>query len=150
MNSLESFVKFIPNANSATITLNTPAILTDVEVKARKLVNNLNDSLYENSNEPSLGLFRVQEHVRKTVPSLSKKKTEIDSFTQTVKGSSFDLEYSIEAVNKLKDADPVLESIHNLLNETLKSANNLNAKKSSTPSTNRRTQSVLKSSPSMN
>jgi hypothetical protein len=86
MNSLESFVKFIPSTNTNTTSISVVAsaspILTDVEVKAKKLANNLTDvyyiiiiiislkllslisfltkALYENSNEPSLGLYRIQ------------------------------------------------------------------------------------------
>lgn len=47
--------------------------------------------------------------MRKTIPTLIEKKTEIDSFGVGVKGSTFDLDYSIEAVKKLTDADPALQ-----------------------------------------
>ena len=66
MNSLEGFVKFIPNANTGSLSMVGPSnatatpILTDMELKARKLTNNLNDVLYEVSNEPSLGFYRIQ------------------------------------------------------------------------------------------
>lgn len=62
MNSLESFARFMPMAattphSSMTMRSN---ILTDVELKARKYANTLNDCQYEVSNEPSLGFYRVQ------------------------------------------------------------------------------------------
>lgn len=61
MNSLESFVKFIPSTNNAVITLtNASPVLTDMEAKARKLTNSLSEVLYEVSNEPSLGFYRIQ------------------------------------------------------------------------------------------
>jgi hypothetical protein len=61
MNSLESFVKFIPSTNNAVITLtNASPVLTDMEAKARKLTNSLTEVLYEVSNEPSLGFYRIQ------------------------------------------------------------------------------------------
>jgi len=61
MNSLESFVKFIPSSNNASIVLtNSSSILTDMEVKARKFSSGLNESMYEVSNEPSLGFYRIQ------------------------------------------------------------------------------------------
>jgi hypothetical protein len=61
MNSLESFVKFIPSSNNASIVLtNSASILTDMEVKARKFTTGLNESMYEVSNEPSLGFYRIQ------------------------------------------------------------------------------------------
>lgn len=58
MNSLESFAKIIPN--TSTSPLMSSQILTDVEVKARKVINGLNNSVYENSNEPSIALYRIQ------------------------------------------------------------------------------------------
>ena len=62
MNSLESFVKFIPSANNPSLTLTIPSanILTDLESKSKRFTNHLNDTLYEVSNEPSLGLYRIQ------------------------------------------------------------------------------------------
>jgi hypothetical protein len=60
MNSLESFVKFIPSATTASVNASNAAILTDVESKARKFTNSLNDIMYETSNEPSLGFYRIQ------------------------------------------------------------------------------------------
>ena len=60
MNSLDTFVKFIPSANNQSVTITKAPILTDVEAKARRFSNSLTDSLYELSNEPSLGLYRIQ------------------------------------------------------------------------------------------
>ncbi len=64
MNSLEGFVKFIPSSNTASLSVGsnaspiTSTILTDMELKARKLTSSLTDVLYEVSNEPSLGFYR--------------------------------------------------------------------------------------------
>lgn len=63
MNSLESFVKFIPSANNVNINVTNSPVLTDLESKAKKFTNNLNDALYETSNEPSLGFYRIQVSV---------------------------------------------------------------------------------------
>ena len=60
MNSLESFVKFMPSSNNASLTVKTSPILTDMESKARKFTSCLNEMIYEVSNEPSLGLYRIQ------------------------------------------------------------------------------------------
>lgn len=58
MNSLESFAKIAPNTSTSLSSINH--ILTDVEVKARRVIAGLNTSVYENSNEPSIGLYRIQ------------------------------------------------------------------------------------------
>lgn len=58
MNSLESFARFSA-INTAASSMSS-SILTDVEVRARKYTNSLNDSYYEVANEPSLGFYRIQ------------------------------------------------------------------------------------------
>lgn len=71
MNSLDSFAKFIP-ANSATATssaappLTVSPATTELDFKIKRFTNGLNDSLYELSNEPSLGLYRIQVHKLKS------------------------------------------------------------------------------------
>jgi hypothetical protein len=60
MNSLDNFVKFIPSANNPSVSITSSPVLTDIESKARRFTNCLTDSLYELSNEPSLGLYRIQ------------------------------------------------------------------------------------------
>ncbi len=50
MNSLESFVKFIPSTNTTSISVAAASspILTDVEAKAKKFTNSLTDVYYLN------------------------------------------------------------------------------------------------------
>ena len=130
MNSLESFAKFVPAANNVTLNPMGSVILTDMEAKARRFVNSLNDVLYETSNEPSLGFYRIQvrhnisnfcvnlnyakwyilkEHVRKSIPNLIEKKADLDNVGAQIKGTSFDLVYSIDAVSKMANAEQTLE-----------------------------------------
>ncbi|RNA12687.1 MEF2BNB isoform X1 [Brachionus plicatilis] len=125
MNSLETFAKIIPNTSPA---FNSP-ILTDVEVKARKVINGLNSSMYENSNEASIGLYRIQEHVRKTVPVIMDRTGEMENYMNKIKGSKFDLEYSIEAVQKVSDSEQIVESITKLMIESLELVKKMNIKK---------------------
>lgn len=64
MNSLESFAKYVPSSSSVTLNpMGSPSILTDMEVKANRYVASLNHVLYETSNEPSLGFYRVQVRI---------------------------------------------------------------------------------------
>lgn len=50
-----------------------------------------------------------KEHVRKTIPSLIDKKSDLDSFQARLKGASFDLDYSLDVVSKMSHADQNLE-----------------------------------------
>jgi hypothetical protein len=65
MNSLDNFVKFLPSTTNSSLTISAGAVAsspvyTDLEAKARRFTNCLNDSMYEVSNEPSLGFYRIQ------------------------------------------------------------------------------------------
>ena len=48
------------------------------EKKMIKVCSSVNQLLNIVSNEPSLGLYRIQEHVRKSVPKL---QTQVKNFT---------------------------------------------------------------------
>jgi len=131
MNSLESFARFMPVANNIpnhSAILNNANILTDVEAKANIFTNSLNDCLYEVTNEPSMGFYRIQEHVRKSVSTVIEKSNELNTFCTKLKGSSFDLDYSLDAIVKMSRADTTLESIQNILTNSLYTARQLNVR----------------------
>jgi hypothetical protein len=54
-------------------------------------------------------LILVQEHVRKSIPTLIEKKNETETFQNNIKGARFDLDYSIEAVVKMSNADKTFD-----------------------------------------
>lgn len=130
MNSLESFVKFIPSANNPSLTLTIPTtnILTDLESKSKRFISHLNDTLYEVSNEPSLGLYRIQEHVRKSIPKLSEKNDEMIAENSKIQGAIFDLDYSLEAIVKMVRSDTSFDAMNRLLLSSLNAAKQINAK----------------------
>ncbi len=109
MNSLESFARFIPITAQSPQSSMHSTVSTNVELKARKFTNSLNDCMYEVANEPSLGFYRIQEHVRKSVPAMIDKNTELVGFKNKLKGSSFDLDYSLDAIVKMSRADTTFE-----------------------------------------
>ena len=111
MNSLESFARFIPITATSPQNGMRTNVLTDSELKGRKFTNSLNDCLYEVANEPSLGFYRIQEHVRKSVPMVIDKNNELEEFKNRLKGSSFDLDYSLDAIVKMSRADTNFEVI---------------------------------------
>lgn len=135
MNSLESFAKFIPATNNSLIiaSATASAILTDSELKARRFTSGLNDSLYELANEPSIGFFRIQEHVRKSIPVMIEKVAEVDQFTQKIKGHSFDLDYSHDAISRMARSDATLDSTSRLLTDSLYIARQLNIRSKINP-----------------
>ncbi len=73
----------------------------ETDYKVRKIVSKVNDSLHIIANEPSLGLYRMQEHIHRTVPGLLEKKRELDNVGNKIEGISYDLDYSISAVDSI-------------------------------------------------
>ncbi len=53
---------------------NTRFLDTDTQQNAQLLCDDFSAYLHRFSNEPSVGLYRVSEHIRKTVPSVQSKK----------------------------------------------------------------------------
>lgn len=76
----------------------------DIPHRTKTLCNNVNEFLYKAAHEPSLAGHRIQEHVYKTVPSLSKDQTKNAAITQNLNGVMFDLDYTTEFLNKLEES----------------------------------------------
>ncbi|KAJ8304179.1 hypothetical protein KUTeg_017762 [Tegillarca granosa] len=57
----------------------------------------ISESMNIIANEPSLAFFRVQEHVRKSLPQLVEQKHEVENLQQRVQGAGFDTEYAANA-----------------------------------------------------
>jgi len=55
------------------------------------------------ANEPSIGLYHVQEHVRKTIPRNSELKKDLKKKSQLLEEVTYDVDYSLSAVRGLVD-----------------------------------------------
>ena len=89
----------------------------ETHYKVRRITSKVNDSLQMLANEPSLGLYRIQEHVHRTTPALVERKKELDANRKKIEGVSYDLDYSLSAV----DAIGSIKQFTNIA-EALKSA----------------------------
>lgn len=91
----------------------------DTEAKVRSTIRSLNDSLQSNANEPSLAFYRIQEHIRKTLPTLTQKREELEHLHERVNGLIFDVEYSVDAVKSLGRCDEHLNNITTYLEKSV-------------------------------
>ena len=73
----------------------------EAKTKAGKICSKLNEAIYIAANEPSLGMYRVQEHVRFSIPKLARCQREFQNIQSKVEGSSYDLEYDTETLKKM-------------------------------------------------
>ena len=85
------------------ITPNKITRFEEVEAKAKvtKICQKLNESIYIAANEPSLGMYRVQEHVRFNIPKLARCQREFQNIQSKIEGASYDLEYDTETLKKM-------------------------------------------------
>lgn len=79
------------------------AKLLEPELSTRmyRVSSAFNEALYSAANEPSLGMYRIQEHVAVAVPRLVEQKQSLQETCQQVEGTCYDLEYDTQT---LKDA----------------------------------------------
>ena len=73
----------------------------EAKTKTGKICSKLNEAIYIAANEPSLGMYRVQEHVRFSIPKLARCQREFQNIQLKVEGSSYDLEYDTETLKKM-------------------------------------------------
>lgn len=89
----------------------------DTEYKLRRVTEKFLENIHMMLNEPSVGLYRVQEHVRRSLPQLVDKKIEMQSLQRKVQGISYDTDYSLKTVQSMQNI-----SHFTIIQECLKSA----------------------------
>ena len=73
----------------------------EMHYKVRKITSKVNDSFQMLANEPSLGLYRIQEHVHRTTPALVRRKNELSANKKKLEGVLYDMDYSLGAVENI-------------------------------------------------
>lgn len=55
----------------------------------------LSENLHFVANEPSLAFYRLQEHVRKSVPPMIEKRVQVQKLHKDLQGHYYDVEYAL-------------------------------------------------------
>jgi BLOC-1 related complex subunit 8 len=74
------------------------------------------------SNEPSVGLFHIQEHIKKTIPRSVEIKREMKKKYQAVESTTYDVDFSIQTVKSLHDL-VTFQSIKQLMDNCVEMLN---------------------------
>ncbi|XP_064609706.1 BLOC-1-related complex subunit 8-like isoform X2 [Liolophura sinensis] len=92
---------------------------SELDHKARKVSDKISESLNIVANEPSLAFFRIQEHVRKSLPQLVEQKHAVQEIHQNVQGACFDTEYAANAVRSMTGSTTHFCNIQDLLKNAM-------------------------------
>uniref|UniRef100_A0A8D2PK17 BLOC-1 related complex subunit 8 n=1 Tax=Zosterops lateralis melanops TaxID=1220523 RepID=A0A8D2PK17_ZOSLA len=66
----------------------------EMQLKVKKVTDKFTESLYVLANEPSVALFRLQEHVRRSLPELAQHKSDMQSWEEQSQGAIYTVEYA--------------------------------------------------------
>jgi hypothetical protein len=85
----------------------------------------LGEFFYVLANEPSVGLYHVQEHIRKTIPKNTEIKREIRKKYQSIEAITYDINFSIQTVKSLHDLNTFID-IKSSMERCIEHINNMN------------------------
>ena len=93
----------------------------DVELESRikKATEKISENMHIVANEPSLAFYRLQEHVRKSLPPMVEKRVEVLQLNQNLQGCLYDVEYGVSALKLIEKADESFSNIKDLLKKAL-------------------------------
>jgi len=97
----------------------------DTDFKVRRITSSINEAIHMAANEPSLGLYRIQEHVHRTVPQLAIKKKDLKTNKRQIDETLYDLNLSMDVVDSMRNISNFTR-IQEVLKTVLVTKENLN------------------------
>lgn len=116
MQGSDGLLRRVPSGGTPVLREN---VEPELEHKARRVSEKFSENLHIIANEPSLAFFRIQEHVRKSLPQLVEQKHEVQEIQQNVQGVCFDAEYAKNAVNSMQNSRIHFQNIQDLLKNAM-------------------------------
>eukprot|EP01028_Stygiella_incarcerata_P012773 TRINITY_DN80440_c0_g1_i1.p4 TRINITY_DN80440_c0_g1~~TRINITY_DN80440_c0_g1_i1.p4 ORF type:complete len:354 (-),score=146.65 TRINITY_DN80440_c0_g1_i1:4846-5907(-) len=79
-----------------------PVLSGPMSGRVRRLTDRTSDYVLHLANVPSLGEYRVQEHIRRTVPELLRTRTKLNDMAQGIEDHTYDVEYALDALKSMQ------------------------------------------------
>ncbi|XP_013002989.1 BLOC-1-related complex subunit 8 isoform X1 [Cavia porcellus] len=122
----------------------------EMQLKGKKVTDKFTESVYVLANEPSVALYRLQEHVRRSLPELAQHKGELGGALRAIllllaepallipqadmqrweeqsQGAIYTVEYACSAMKNLVDSSVYFRSIEGLLKQAINIRDHMNA-----------------------
>ncbi|XP_037105590.1 BLOC-1-related complex subunit 8 isoform X1 [Syngnathus acus] len=91
----------------------------EMQLKVRRVSDKFTESMYVLANEPSVALYRLQEHVRRSLPELVQHKTDMQSWEEQSQGAIYSVEYACSAVRGMANSGMYFKNIDSLLRQAI-------------------------------
>lgn len=91
----------------------------EMQLKVRRVTDKFTESMYVLANEPSVALYRLQEHVRRSLPELVQHKTDMQSWEEQSQGAIYSVEYACSAVKSMTNSSLYFKNIDGLLRQAI-------------------------------
>jgi len=111
----------VSTTTGSTITSPVAQVNTDpdLEQRVKKVTEKVSENIHIVANEPSLALFRLQEHVRKSLPVLVERKIDANKLHQELQGKYYDAEYAVQAIKSMYGGCTHFQNIQDLLKNAI-------------------------------
>lgn len=91
----------------------------DLEVKVKKALERVSENIHISANEPSLAVYRLQEHVRRALPPTVARRQHVIALHSQLQGACYDVEYALGAVRGMQGSNEKLTSLQELLKSSI-------------------------------
>ncbi|XP_059846932.1 BLOC-1-related complex subunit 8 isoform X2 [Hemitrygon akajei] len=92
---------------------------SELQLRVRRVTDKFTESMYFLANEPSVALYRLQEHVRRSLPELVQHKTDMQSVEEQCQGAIYTVEYACSAVKSMSNSAAYFTNIEGLLRQAI-------------------------------
>nr|XP_037846055.1 BLOC-1-related complex subunit 8-like [Chlorocebus sabaeus] len=99
----------------------------EMQLKGKKVTDTFTESICVLANEPSVALYRLQEHVRRSFPELAQRQVAMQRWEVQSQGAIYTAEYPRSAGKKLVDSSVYFRSVEGLLKQAISIRDHMNA-----------------------
>ncbi|CAD5235680.1 unnamed protein product [Bursaphelenchus xylophilus] len=91
----------------------------DVNYRSKLLSEKISESIHVADHDPSMALYRLQEHIHKASPALINAKYSNFRANAAIQSSCCDLDSSKETLEQMKVASATFDRVHDLLKNAM-------------------------------
>lgn len=105
----------------------------EIQIKVKRVTDRFTESMYVLANEPSVALYRLQEHVRRSLPELVQHKSDMQRSEEQSQGAIYTVEYACSALRSMTNSHVCFRNIESLLRQAINIKEELNTVQGRSP-----------------